>query len=118
MRCATSCAKPRLKLVGVAGFDPASSASRTRRIDLAFLHAEVVVATVGFDPTTYRLSGGCSTRLSYAAIDELAPRARIERATGALTVRGSTTELPGNGLVPRARIKRATRALEVRCSVH
>ena len=50
----------RVFMVGVAGFEPATSCSQSRPSNQTDVHP-VLVPVVGFELTTYRLQGGCST---------------------------------------------------------
>ncbi len=54
-------------LVGMAGFEPATSSSRTKRANRAALHPEknYMVGMTGFEPATTRPPDEYSTGLSY-----------------------------------------------------
>ena len=53
-----------IETVGVAGFEPTTSWSQTRRDNRTTLHPAAVITT-GFEPVTVCLEGRCSIQLSY-----------------------------------------------------
>ena len=64
--------KSRVWLVGMAGFEPAASSSRTRRAaKLRHIPLCVVVEVTGFEPVAFCVPRRCSTWLSYT------PRLRV-----------------------------------------
>ena len=74
-----------------------------------------LVAATGVEPATYRLSGDCSTLLSYAAV--MARMTGLEPAASGVTGRRSRpTELHPHEMVPTERIELPTFGLQNRCT--